>query len=155
MKAGPAEILWQLLISCRKISQTSWSPKESLRIPQHRSTTWTGSDLADQRAGTARTVHALYTSYYQFLGSFLLRAWIFTFHNWPQTPSPDCDRKQGPLGKLSPAGLSSRCSYLTGGDNKLQAKSLGRDFDTVLHNKNLQKYVKYFFYLSWLQKISW
>lgn len=33
--------------------------------------------------------------------------------NWPQTPAPDCDRKQGLLGKLSPAGLSSRCSCLS------------------------------------------
>lgn len=32
--------------------------------------------------------------------------------NWPQTAAPDCDRKQGLLGKLSPAGLSSRCSCL-------------------------------------------
>lgn len=53
-KAGPAETLRQVWISCRETSQSSWSPNETLRSPQRRSTTWTGSDVIMKKI---RTTH--------------------------------------------------------------------------------------------------
>lgn len=95
MNDGPADVCRHFLISSKKISQSSWCLDGTPRTPQHRSTTWTGSDLTDE------SEHLLY------LHMRCLK------ENWPRRRVPDCGRRQGLVGKISPTRPFSRCSYLT------------------------------------------